>query len=201
MISNYYSKFCYSNRLNITSWIPYSSNILGPGKRTVIWLQGCRKRCNGCITPQMQKAEQIDLVPVDQLSKLLLNLEDIEGITLLGGEPLLQAPSLSKLIEIIKGELSVVIYTGYLLEELRSWDDPFINKILNNIDILIDGEYQIGLDNNQKWRGSENQKIHFLSNLYKETDYDLWKTGGRENQIIFDSTGKYTVIGIPPREQ
>ncbi len=27
---------------------------LGPGRRVVLWVAGCRKRCPGCISPEMQ---------------------------------------------------------------------------------------------------------------------------------------------------
>lgn len=66
----------------------------GPGLRIAIWFQGCRRACPGCCNPEMQPLTACHLVPLDALTKRLEkeieSSPDIEGISLIGGEPVLQ---------------------------------------------------------------------------------------------------------------
>src|SRR5256885_9149227 len=65
----------------------------GPGRRFALWFQGCPLRCPGCCNPEMLpfhggRAMLIGDV-VQQLGKA--REQELEGITLLGGEPLAHA--------------------------------------------------------------------------------------------------------------
>ena len=94
----------------------------------------------------------------------------ISGLTILGGEPM-EVPNqavLRPFIERIKRELpnkTIWIYSGYLLEELMDEDNKRCHssdtmKILDAIDILVDGEFVEALkDIMLRFRGSSNQRI------------------------------------------
>ena len=58
----------------------------GPGVRTAVWVQGCSVRCAGCFNPHTWAAEGGTSVPVAALLAILVD-QEVEGITLLGGEP------------------------------------------------------------------------------------------------------------------
>ena len=95
----------------------------------------------------------------------------IEGITLLGGEPTAHAAS----AEIAKGchelGLSVMTFSGYLIEELQARRDPMIDLLLKHTDILVDGPYdRTQPDTERRWIGSRNQRIHFLTSRYRADD-------------------------------
>ena len=45
---------------------------LGPGIRTVVWVQGCPLRCHGCIAPDWIPQRQARLVDPDELAAELL---------------------------------------------------------------------------------------------------------------------------------
>ncbi|RMH78713.1 MAG: radical SAM protein, partial [Calditrichaeota bacterium] len=172
----------------------------GPGIRAVLWLQGCAKRCPGCITPEMLKITPRTWVDVDKLAGLLLVLDDIEGITLYGGEPLLQYRALANLFQqITAGGLSTVVYTGYLYEELCRHPDPAMQTVLAHTDILIDGPYIRELDHGEMWRGSANQRILFLSRRYREEYRWVVEAKNRDLCIHHDADGNYVILGIPPR--
>ncbi len=80
----------------------------------------------------------------------------IEGFTLTGGEPMLQPDDLQHFISLIRNiSNDILVYTGYLLEELEP-------KKLQNISVLIDGEYIESRNTNCVLRGSDNQRIHVL---------------------------------------
>src|SRR3989442_8475128 len=66
----------------------------GPGRRYALWFQGCPLRCPGCCNPEMLPFSGGTPRPV---AEMLADIErtcdrhQIEGITLLGGEPLAHA--------------------------------------------------------------------------------------------------------------
>ncbi|MCB1144714.1 MAG: radical SAM protein [Leptospiraceae bacterium] len=148
------------------------SNSEGPGKRFVLWVQGCLKRCQYCCNPSMLKIQPARVVSVDSINRLIsrsVKNYSIEGITILGGEPFLQAKPLSKIASYTREiGLSVMVFSGYTYEELTSLDLSYKNEFLESIDLLIDGEYDHKLpDLERNWVGSRNQKFHYLSDFYK----------------------------------
>src|SRR3954447_24155563 len=65
----------------------------GPGRRFALWFQGCPLRCPGCCNPEFIPFEGGE---EKAIGEVLADLdaaigEGIEGITLLGGEPLAHA--------------------------------------------------------------------------------------------------------------
>lgn len=145
----------------------------GPGKRFAIWCQGCLRRCPGCCNPHMQPMERKHLVDVNKLMEIILRSKtenDIEGVSFIGGEPLLQAEGFAELARKCQNaDLSVLLFTGYKHEELSTMCDNNVNILLKNTDIIIDGEFVETLfDNKRDWVGSSNQRVIFLSDRYHE---------------------------------
>ena len=147
--------------------------VAGPGKRYCIWVQGCNRRCAGCLAQETWSEtggyyEDVDKIIRD--IKESIDRDAIEGITFLGGEPFQQAQSLSAIGREIKNTgLSVVTFTGYTIEELARADNEGFNDLLAVTDILIDGAFQLenwSLD--RPWVGSSNQRYHFLTKRYTE---------------------------------
>lgn len=175
-------------------------NVLGPGVRSVIWFHGCSKRCPGCIAASMHDSPEYETWKPEQLAKWVFENQGIEGITLSGGEPFEQdAVLLEQYLRRIKSNtnLSVLVYTGRLYEELAG-NDIFLN-VLRHIDVLIDGEYRIKQDTGKRWRGSDNQRFHFLTPRYK-MEKDEWLTAsGREIEIELDLNDSLLLSGVPPK--
>ena len=140
------------------------SEIYGPGIRSVLWLQGCTLACKGCWNTQYWSAKGGDEISVSQILKELDALEGIEGITLLGGEPLQQAEAALALIDGCKERgLSIFLYTGYDPSEF----DATMQSCFDASDIAVTGRFvQEQRDTTLRWRGSRNQQVHFISNLY-----------------------------------
>ena len=67
------------------------SEIYGPGLRAVFWTQGCNLACKGCWNTQYWSKKGGNPILVSRLLEELDSINGIEGITLLGGEPLQQA--------------------------------------------------------------------------------------------------------------
>ncbi len=182
--------------INIAMYIPRSM-ICGPGKRFVIWVQGCRRRCEGCGNTEMQPFKTKTLISTSDLFNLIISEPDLEGITLLGGEPLHQSKELLSLVKKIKDiGLTVMLYTGYEIDEIK---DPDAIELVNYSDIIIPGRFVSEKKNLQlKWRGSSNQKVIFNNNKYKK----IYSKLGEENQveIHIDDNGNIHILGYPDKE-
>lgn len=144
----------------------------GPGKRLCIWVQGCNRRCEGCCNFQMLEIKPVNIISVAEINAIISNSKvknSIEGITLLGGEPAIQAKGLSEIAAFAQSiELSVITFTGYTLQELQSSDLPGIKALLSNTDVLIDGSFEKNKpDKTRNWIGSTNQRFYYFTDVYK----------------------------------
>jgi len=150
----------------------------GPGRRFALWFQGCPLRCPGCCNPEFIPFEGGESV---RLADVLAAVDEargqgIEGITLLGGEPLAHAAGAAALAEAVRHRgLSVMVFSGYTIEEARGMRDPQVDALLAHTDILVDGPYVRELpDTARRWIGSTNQRIHFLTDRYRADD-SCWR--------------------------
>lgn len=177
-----------------------STKVLGPGLRYVIWVQGCKKDCIGCINPAGRPLDRNGYyISIETLFSEICATPNLTGITISGGEPFLQSEELSKLIYLIKTEsqLDIMVYTGYTLAELRRRNNAAVNAILSNIDILVDGEYIEEKNNNTLYRGSDNQVIHFMSKKYLPFKDKIESAHNRNIEFICRNDGELFIIGIP----
>ena len=148
----------------------------GPGKRMAIWTQGCLKRCKNCCNPHMQTLVKREVIKTHSLIEKIeksRGMNGIEGITLLGGEPILQSIGLAKVAKwCSQNDLSVLLFSGYTLQEMQSMGLEGLAELLEYTDVLIDGEYIDELyDESRGIVGSSNQKIHFFTNFYNLNDF------------------------------
>ena len=154
----------------------------GPGKRFAIWCQGCLNRCPGCCNPEMQALEQKHIVSIEDIEQLIyetIESKEIEGVSFIGGEPFLQAKGLSTLAKWCKGHnLSVLVFSGYTMEELHASNMEGVHNLLECCDILVDGQYDKRQpDNERPWVGSKNQKVYNLSDFYPDgIEYEAQRT-------------------------
>src|SRR5262249_8933426 len=111
----------------------------GPGKRFALWFHGCPLRCPGCCNPEMLPFAGGDLLPlaaVVEAVRAAAAEHGLEGITLLGGEPLAHAAGGAALARAAHGlGLDVMVFSGYTLEEARALPDPPVAELLAEPDI------------------------------------------------------------------
>jgi anaerobic ribonucleoside-triphosphate reductase activating protein len=183
-------------QINVAGLHPGAS-CLGPGKRFLLWVQGCLNHCPGCITPKMQPLEDRTWMSVGNLAQYITKLTGVEGITVIGGEPFLQAESVAELLFILREKgFSSMVYTGYTLADIRDQGDESMQKLISCTDILVDGPYRKELDFSQKWRGSENQTIHFLTDKYRGWNWVI-NSRNRDVEVYIAEKGNFLVLGIP----
>lgn len=164
---------------------------LGPGVRYGLWVQGCLKRCKGCVSPEAQPLYAGSLIEVGKLADEIIHTPQIEGITVSGGEPLLQQDALCELLSAIKKQrdLGVLLYTGFRYEEIVR------QPLLQWCDALIDGEYESTLDDGKSLRGSANQRLFYLSGRYKgKLNFGF---DGRYTEFSTTAGNRLVLVGIP----
>ncbi len=144
----------------------------GPGRRFALWFQGCPLRCPGCCNPEFLPFQGGERMQLESVTELIQQTPNLEGITLLGGEPFAHGPTAVALAQYARSEnLSVMVFSGYAIEEIRAMDDPHAANLLRLTDLLVDGPYQRDKpDTQRRWIGSTNQRIHFLSDRYRADD-------------------------------
>lgn len=150
----------------------------GPGRRAALWVQGCQKRCVGCCNPGLLAIEERHIVSADQVLQWIEQAHrqfGLEGVTLLGGEPMLQARGLAAVALGCQAVgLSVMVFSGYALAELDRLRLPGVADLLASTDVLVDGPYLPDMPEGlRNWVGSRNQRFHYLSRQYAaeiETD-------------------------------
>ena len=170
----------------------------GPGERFVLWVQGCTLACPACFSTETHLLDDGDLVPVDEMARRIISVRGIEGVTLSGGEPMLQAAALAELSKKLRDEgLSVMCYTGFTLSRLRAMNTEAIHKFLAEIDILVDGPFVHEQAAPLRWRGSRNQRIHYLTDTLPRASAASDEVASVE--FVLDRNG-FTATGIwPPR--
>ena len=195
-----------------------NTKVEGPGNRYCIWVQGCSRHCKGCQAVHTWSHDGGELYEVKDIIDDILKTANksypknnnfdhssmgesasIEGVTFLGGEPFEQAEALGEIAEGVKNTgLSVVCFTGGKLEELKS--NPINKKLLDNIDLLIDGEFIEELvDYSRPWCGSSNQRYHFLTNRYNAEIFKKYKNKveiniSKNGQIFMNGIGNFEEI-------
>jgi anaerobic ribonucleoside-triphosphate reductase activating protein len=181
--------------LNLNSWLPQVSS-LGPGLRSVVWLQGCDKDCDGCISPEMRPRRAEILVDPKRQAKAMINLPQVEGVTVSGGEPLLQAGPLEEFLRFIKenSNLNTMVYSGFTIEEIRAV--PARAECLRQIDLLIDGRYDRSLPQ-VLWRGSSNQRLFSPTGYFSQAQLTLWENTLQNNLEVHLVNNRVLIVGIP----
>ena len=177
-----------------------NTQVEGPGKRFCIWVQGCKKHCPDCWAKDTWEFGVGSEYSVDDLFNQIKEVQDIEGVTFLGGEPFEQAEELAKLSIKIKAlGLSVLCFTGYTIEELRAKNDDAVNLFLSNIDLLIDGGFeQDKYDLSRPWVGSSNQRYIFLTDFYSQEILSQYKN---KIEARINEDGKLEINGMGDFEQ
>lgn len=175
---------------------------LGPGERICVWVQGCSRACDGCISPELQ-SEDMPEADNQLLIELICRsaaLNGCNGLTISGGEPFEQPESLLELLRGVRATFQdILVYTGFMLEQIQSGKATYpAEQCLELIDVLVDGPY-IKERNipDCVLRGSDNQRIHFLQPAAEDV-YEPYLKRGRILES-FVHNGTVIIVGIPNR--
>jgi len=170
----------YHKNLRIAGTVA-DSIVDGPGIRYVIFTQGCPHNCPECHNPETHDFHGGQDADVEKILQEIFNNPLISGVTFSGGDPICQAEALLPIARAIKEKgKHLMMYTGYVLEDLEKSSNEAVHQLLEYTDILVDGPYIAAQRNlTLSYRGSENQRVIDMKKtrtageivLYK-SDYD-----------------------------
>jgi len=150
------------------------SAVDGPGVRLVAWLSGCGFRCVFCHNPDTWKSSNGTPVPlkraVEVVNQYRNSLRTMKGgLTISGGEPLLQYPFLSKLFPEIKklGVHTTLETNGYFGERLTDAD-------LESIDLVMLGLKAIDPGLHKRLTNMDNAPVHKFARRLAARKHPVW---------------------------
>ena len=160
------------------SEIKYFDIANGEGVRTSLFVSGCRHGCPGCFNPEQWDFTAGKPFSPEVQNEILESLapEYVDGLTLLGGEPM-EPENQRALIDFVERvretypEKTIWCYTGDLLEDLQNPESSrhteVTDRLLAAIDVLVDGPFvQAHHDITLRFRGSlEPADYRFAGNV------------------------------------
>ena len=160
-------------QIRIAGLVP-ESFVDGDGIRFAIFMQGCRRNCEGCQNPETHALDGGKILDTTEIIVAIKKNPLLDGITLTGGEPFLQINAANELARAAKNlGLNVWCYTGFTFEEIKN------SPLLENIDVLVDGEFILKLrDLDLQFRGSRNQRIIDVKKTFEQKKIVLWSEIG-----------------------
>lgn len=182
--------------------IHYPVTTLGYGKRIGIWTQGCTIHCPGCLSKDTWKSDDSHMIAIDLLVESLNEwLKNCDGVTISGGEPLDQYPSviilLEKLRPLVCGD--ILLFTGYSYERVIE----SFQKVLDKVDLLITDPFIDNESRKKYLRGSDNQRVFALSPRAVEKyslDINSMEWGEHRRMDLMSSGNEIWFAGIPDKE-
>lgn len=180
----------------------------GPGRRAVLFFQGCTLACPGCQNTQLWPAEAGTEIGVVAAARMLYEANP-EAITISGGEPFQQVVALGRLLGYYRAytpKAHVLIYTGYTWEELITNANDRgasaiidLYNVLERVDVIVDGRFRLDLDHKlMQYRGSANQRpIDVQATLAAakvEMGFDLYQAPPPPPVVLDWDTPEITVL-------
>jgi anaerobic ribonucleoside-triphosphate reductase activating protein len=176
-----------------------ATRVEGPHLRYALWVQGCTLACPGCCNPRMfdpglgatmsvaTLAEELDAARRDH---------GVEGLTVVGGEPLQQLGAVTALATAAERlGVGVLVFTGYTAREALA--RPGFAELWRRLDTLVTGRYDRTRPepaDGRRFIGSTNQRRWHRTDRYR--DAQLWR-GVAGAEVHFDPDGRPQVIGNP----
>lgn len=171
-------------------------NILGPGKRLVIWTAGCFFNCIDCIALELHSFQDGKRISVSEILHIVNNnLTSIDGITFSGGEPLSQPNALYSIMTNIN--IHSVLFTGYIYKNLSD----SLKKVADNFDLIIDGPFIKNLQGDFLWRGSSNQNYISPTAKHNQTQLKSFYNSKNNGISLNVNNDKIFFYGVPLKNQ
>lgn len=151
----------------------------GPGVRFIVFMQGCNMRCKYCHNPDTWSRNDGKEVTADEIIKAAMRYKSYwgkkGGITISGGEPLLQIDFLLELCKKAHEQgINIVIDTA---GKPFSRKEPFFskfNELLEYIDLIMLDLKHIDDKAHSDLTGVSNENILDLANYLSEKNFPVW---------------------------
>lgn len=153
----------------------------GEGLRNSLFVSGCSHHCKGCwnaIAWNFEYGNEFTKAIEDMIiSDLNDRDKNVQGLSLLGGEPFDNTDGLLPFLHRVKKECpksDIWCWSGYTYEQLLESNKDMVSLI----DVLIDGKFVLSERNLKlRFRGSSNQRIIDVQRSLAQNKVVLWKDG------------------------
>lgn len=151
----------------------------GPGVRYVIFLQGCAMRCKFCHNADSWDMTKGELYSAEELLKKALRFRsywgDKGGITISGGEPLLQIDFLLEFCRMAKEQgVHVTIDTSANPFTRKEPFFPKFQELLKYVDLFLLDIKEISDETHRKLTGCSNENILDMAEYLSEIGKPVW---------------------------
>ena len=158
----------------------------GPGIRVSLFVSGCPHACPGCFNEIAWNYEYGEKYTEEVEEKILkaVSKAEIQGLSLLGGEPLYPAnlrallPLLRKMKERLPKK-DIWCYSGYTYEELLSREGEEkkeLEELFSYLTVLVDGRFiEAEKDITLLFRGSKNQRLILMAETRRSGEIVLYR--------------------------
>lgn len=151
----------------------------GPGVRFIVFMQGCHMRCRYCHNPDTWKMDGGDEVTADEILKRALRFKPYwgkdGGITISGGEPLLQ---IDFVIELFKKAKELGINTCIdTAGNPFTKEEPFFSKfeeLMKYTDLVLLDLKEINPARHKDLTGFDNSNIIEMAKYLSEINKPVW---------------------------
>jgi anaerobic ribonucleoside-triphosphate reductase activating protein len=181
----------------------------GPGRRAVVFVQGCRLACKGCWNNRTHAFSGAEILVADVLDRVLqyVSEQDLDGVTLSGGEPMQQAHDLAALLKDLRASIpaiSIGMFTGYSRRELdrgRFWTRQTSDtgdriglwqSIRNELDFAVMGRYNRLQPSADALCSSKNQNLYIFT-----ARHSLDQFAEQSVEVAISASGLTTITGFP----
>lgn len=148
----------------------------GPGIRFVIFMQGCPLRCQYCHNPDTWQTDTNKLITVDEIMQKYDGVKEFVqsgGITVTGGEPLLQIDFVTELFKVAKAHgIHTALDTSGITFNPENTEN--INNLLKYTDLVLLDIKHINDEEHKKLTGASNKNILAFAQYLSEKQIPVW---------------------------
>ncbi|MFI7000834.1 4Fe-4S cluster-binding domain-containing protein [Nocardia sp. NPDC050175] len=179
---------------------------IGYGIRAGIWFQGCRVFCRGCLARDTWVFDESTRCGIDVVLDWLaaLPVDQVDGITISGGEPTDQPIALRALLDGInawrvrrKRPVDILLYSGrptVLLDDRFPW-------LPASVDVLVTEPFVAAAAGADALRGSANQRVLVGTELgrkrYAAAELEATYADQRHRMGVHVDGDSIRLVGIP----
>lgn len=151
----------------------------GPGVRFIVFLKGCNMRCKYCHNPDTWGGKTSENMTADELIKKALRFKSYwgkeGGITVSGGEPLLQIDFLTELLKKAKenGIHTTIDTAGQPFTRDGEFFDKF-NELMKYTDLVMLDIKEINNERHKALTGKTNENILDMAKYLSEIGKPMW---------------------------
>lgn len=148
----------------------------GPGIRFVVFMQGCPMRCKYCHNPDSWSTDKNKIMTVDEILDKYEGVKEFVksgGMTVTGGEPLLQVDFVTELFRRSKmRKIHTALDTSGVLFDKNNTDK--IDRLLKFTDLVLLDIKHINDEEHKKLTGHSNKSILDFAKYLSDKKVPVW---------------------------